>query len=646
MPGKLIAFIVIFCSGFFAKAQAMPVDSLLLLLRTAKEDTNKIDLLQNLEKAYFNVDNDSALYYNQACEKLIDKLNATNKKHTCYHEFVKLYHAKYDYKTELAYCLKAIAVAKQTDNKFQQATSYRALFNTYHNLRQNDSAVKYGLYSLQLTKSIHDTSNLATNYGNLCWLYKDLTKIDKAIDFGEEGVAVGKLYKDSVGMLISMNNLANCYLTTNQDEKAIELFKEVLRVGKQVKRRRSVRVALINLGTLYYSTGNGTALNQTVNEFNEFVKDDNLMSRSDEAFGKLINGQNFIFQKQFSKAEQEFQKGIAIAEADSNMNSMLDLYNNMSKLKFAMHDFKGGNFYEVKWSNLDQHVREQNLAEYESELNVKYETGKKEGQIKLNNLELRQKTNLNYLFAGAVASLLMALLLGYRTFKQRQELQKQRITELETEKKLTAAEAVLKGEEQERGRLAKDLHDGLGGMLSGIKYSLHMLKGNLIMTPENAQAFERSIDMLDSSIQEMRRVAHNMMPEALVKFGLDTALKDFCNDVNQSGALEVNYQSIGLKDAVISQTTSITIYRIIQELINNTMKHAKATNAIVQITKTGDQLSVTVEDNGKGFDTNSLALSKGIGWSNIQNRVEFLNGRMDVNSQPDKGTSVLLEINT
>jgi len=169
------------------------------------------------------------------------------------------------------------------------------------------------------------------------------------------------------------------------------------------------------------------------------------------------------------------------------------------------------------------------------------------------------------------------------------------------------------------------------------------MKGNLIMTPDNAQAFERSMDMLDSSIKEMRRVAHNMMPEALVKFGLDTALKDFCNDINQSGALKINYQSIGLEGVELDQIVSITIYRIIQELINNSIKHAAATSAIVQLTKNDDQLSVTVEDNGKGFDTAILTAAKGIGWSNVQNRVEFLKGKLDVNSSPGNGTSILIE---
>lgn len=209
-----------------------------------------------------------------------------------------------------------------------------------------------------------------------------------------------------------------------------------------------------------------------------------------------------------------------------------------------------------------------------------------------------------------------------------------------------AAEAVLKGEEQERTRIAKDLHDGLGGMLSGLKHSFTTMKGNLIMTPENHQAFERSMDMLDSSIKEMRRVAHNMMPEALVRFGLDTALNDFCNDINRSGAIKIDYNSIGMENTHVEQSLSITIYRIVQELINNILKHAQAKTAIVQLVKTGNKLTITVEDDGKGFDTSILDASKGIGWINIKNRVEFFKGTLDISSRKDEGTSVQIEINS
>lgn len=96
-------------------------------------------------------------------------------------------------------------------------------------------------------------------------------------------------------------------------------------------------------------------------------------------------------------------------------------------------------------------------------------------------------------------------------------------------------EAVLKGQDEESSRLAKDQHDGLWGVLSGIKYSFANMKGNLIITEDNVQAFQRSMYMLDTSIQKLRRVAHNMVPESLIKFGLDTALKDFCGNINSSG---------------------------------------------------------------------------------------------------------------
>lgn len=170
------------------------------------------------------------------------------------------------------------------------------------------------------------------------------------------------------------------------------------------------------------------------------------------------------------------------------------------------------------------------------------------------------------------------------------------------------------------------------------------MKGNLIMTPEYQLAFERSIDMLDSSIREMRRVAQNMMPEALVRFGLDAALRDFCEDMNGSGGLKVVYQSIGIDEKQVGQSTAITIYRIVQELLNNTMKHASAATAIVQLSKTATGITITVEDDGKGFDTSILKTDSGLGWSAIQTRVDYLKGRLDIQSEPGKGTSVHIEI--
>jgi two-component system, NarL family, sensor kinase len=244
---------------------------------------------------------------------------------------------------------------------------------------------------------------------------------------------------------------------------------------------------------------------------------------------------------------------------------------------------------------------------------------------------------------GSVVLVAIGLLTFQNQRQKRQEVKRQQ-QEREKGKLLEATEAVLKGEEHERIRLARDLHDGLVGMLSGIKYSLHTIKNDLAATSQNRQAFERSMDMLDSSIKEMRRVAHDMMPEGLIRFGLNTALRDFCNDVTQRGALKISYQSIGMDAVLLDQTIAIVIYRIVQELVNNAVQHASATSAIVQIACSGRRLSLTVEDNGRGFDTRLLHDSKGLGWVNIGHRVEYLSGRCDVTSRPGEGTSVHLEL--
>lgn len=653
--GKCIAIL-----GFFwlpvlaAGQQANSLHSQLKLLAFAKDDTNKVNLLFDIGKAYFLANEfDSALYYNRECERLISKVNARQFEHRCFHEFVRIYHAQAAYRPALNYCLRAIETAKQHENRFQEALSYRALFNIYHNLRMNDSAVKYGVYSLRLTEEIKDTVNIATNYANLSWLYMDLNQNDRAIAYGKQGIAAGERYKDTSGLLTAINNTALGYHRSGSNEKAIALFGKQLEIAKKVNRKRSIVRAYINLATSYYTMNNAAGLRKATMELNDYFENNPKTDIKLKCFQYIINGYNNILSGNFRQAEKHLLEGVNIAGKDSITDPLLIMYNTLSTIKAAQHDFKAAGFYDQKWDDLSQSLQERELSEYAMELETKYETEQKDNQLKWQEAKIKQKNILNYILFGSAGALLVISLLAYRNYGHKQKLQQQRIAELETEKQLTATEAVLKGEAQERTRLAKDLHDGLGGMLSGIKYSFQTMKGNLVMTPENQQAFERSMDMLDSSIQEMRRVAHNMMPEALVKFGLDTALKDFCNDINQSGALRVTYQSIGLENGTIEQTTAITIFRIAQELISNTMKHAAAKTAIVQVTKTNGSISITVEDDGKGFDPSSLKIGgptpdeqaeRGMGWSNIRSRVEYLKGKLDVQSAPGKGTSVLIEL--
>lgn len=171
------------------------------------------------------------------------------------------------------------------------------------------------------------------------------------------------------------------------------------------------------------------------------------------------------------------------------------------------------------------------------------------------------------------------------------------------------------------------------------------MRGNLIMSPENMQAFERSIDMLDSSLREIRRVANDLMPEVLFRFGLDMALRDFFADIDKAGTLNVNYQSTGLNDVQIAHSTAIALFRAAEELMNNIIRHAAARNAVIRLSGTDRHITLTVEDDGMGFEPGTPNALPGTGLEHIRNRVEFLKGKIDIRSAPGKGSSVMIVVN-
>jgi signal transduction histidine kinase len=480
-------------------------------------------------------------------------------------------------------------------------------------------------------------------YCNMSAVFNTLKNLPKADEYIDKALAIAAEIKNDAAYAFYIQQKADNYFESGNLEKALRTrLQHLPELEQGILPKTYLQGAYQNIAQEYFGLNkmdSSKIFAQKSLQTSEALHIADGIAAANWQLGRIA-----LEEKQFGLAEIYLQKSRGYYLQSPDPAEKKEYFDVMRKLMFAEGRYKEAYGYYENYIGLNDSILNSERTRQFSEREAKYQSEKKDNQIKLQQVSITQKSTINYLLAGAALALLTIGMLMVRNYRHKQTIQQQRINDLETEKQLTATEAVLKGEEQERTRLAKDLHDGLGGMLSGIKFSMNTMKGNLIMTPDNAQAFERSMDMLDSSIKEMRRVAHNLMPEALVKFGLDTALKDFCNDINLSGALKVNYQSIGLNEAVIDQTTSITIYRVIQELINNAIKHAAATEAIVQVSKTNGRLSVTVEDDGKGFDPAILKNAKGIGWSNIESRIDFLKGKLDINSKEGKGTSVLIEL--
>ena len=649
---KYLVFSVLICAWVLLPAQSiMNRDSLLRLLPLAKKDTNTVKLYINIGQQYETNEPETAKQYYRKAGELSKKIGYTKGVISFINNYTFILNMQGNYDSSLLLNLQAVNLSKKSNDSLSLA---KTLFNTgtsYRNLGEYESAVKYYEEGKHIFQKLGNEGIDAIGEDILQLLYYQMHQYTKGIQYGESSVAKLRKLNEPAMLGTSLTNLGLNYLSVKNFDKATALFKEALEISKKIDDKNMEQSQYMNMGDVFLQKGDFEKMKPYMDK--ALVLSKNLELHESELIATKGLSLYYQYKKNYRLAEKYAGEALSLSYRFNLRIQRQKVFAHFSALSYAMQDIKQGDYYATQSTLMGDSILNETIQNNTLKLEKKYEKEKKEKQIKkleadkkLQQLSIHHKNILNYVLIAGAATLLLISLLSYRTFKQKQKLQQQRIGELETQQQLTATEAVLKGEEQERTRLAKDLHDGLGGMLSGIKYSFTTMKGNLVMTPENHQAFERSMDMLDSSIREMRRVAHNMMPEALVRFGLDTALNDFCNDINQSGALKINYQSIGLEGIPIDQTVAITLYRIIQELINNTMKHANATTAIVQVTKSNGQLSVTVEDDGKGFDTSILKNNKGIGWVNIQNRVEFLKGKLDIRSNEGEGTSVQIELFT
>lgn len=631
-----------------ARAQQPLVDSITKELLQPMADSNRAVSMMRLAIDYELVDTNKAYQAYRNAIKFAAEKKLYYNLGRIYQNQSFLFATATNYVQSRASLDTAIIFYKKSSHpnaKKWEANAYGDIGNGLKAQNNLQQSVQYYLKSISIFEQLGLIDETTIRYCNLSSLFGDIHEFAKQREYANKALSSAKASGKQEGLFLANFMLAH-YYNGQEDGKSAKLYLD----SSRVYFNESANINSVDILFSYYliSAQVFKKNNQLDSAFYFFRQCFDVSEKYNYNYGKaesqLQMGAVAMLQKKYNDAEKYLLAGIEVAK-DINYFGMLD-----DGYKYLSDIYAATGKYELAYKFFKKHKEVNDSAvnleakKNITELEKKYETEKKDKQIKLQQVQLQNRRMLNYVFIGIALALLIFFILSYRNYIQKQKIQKQRISELETHQQLTATEAVLKGEEQERTRLARDLHDGLGGMLSGIKFSFNTMKENLIMTPDNQQAFARSMDMLDSSIKEMRRVAHNMMPEALVKFGLDAALKDFCNDINKSGALQISYQSIGLENMVINQTTAIAIYRIVQELINNAIKHAAAKSVLVQVTKADNQISVTVEDDGKGFNTDILNQSKGIGWANIQNRIEFLKGSIDVQSSEEKGTSVHIEL--
>ncbi len=653
-----ITFLMMICIayGYSQPNWKLYRDSLMSRLLHQKEDSDMVETILYIGNLYQANQPDSAIYYYRKGNDLSNKLNYTRGKLRYIAANVEIMEREANYDEALKLTQEAVAIAEKANNPNLLGGAYNNVAEIYLDKGNIEKALHYYQKAVVVFENEKNKYKLGIVYANILGVYVSIEDREKAYKYALKAISNSREGHSDYGEAIGLQNLSAVLIKMKKYDSALLLSNQEYAIGVRVNDKTYQSGALACINEVLLSTNKLSMVEKNAYEIESLSK--SLDNKEGLAVARYQMGIYYFKKKNYAKAKQYATESLSILSTNKILTILGEVHVLMGNIALASGNIS---LFESE-SELADSIKDAGVSnkilKYNQQLEAEYSLNKKQTEIndlthekEITALTLRQHYTTILVL---IASILLLTLLGflyYRNAKQKNKLllaqdtlKAQRIRELEQEQQLLATESVLQGQEQERQRLAKDLHDGLGGILSSTKYSFSNMKNNMIITEENALAFERSMGMLDKSISELRRVAHNMMPEALLKFGLDTALQDFCANIRQSGAVQLVYQSFEINDESIPQNKASIIYRLIQELVNNILKHAQASNALVQIIRKDNTISITVEDDGKGFDTALLQHSNGIGYNNLKSRVAYLNGTMDVETGIEKGTSVNIEI--
>ncbi len=646
MSLKLICLLIAigFCQLTLAQSLSVNTDSLENLISRLPNDTSKVNRLIDIaRKVAFENRTKAAQAIGQAIA-LAKKINDPFGLSSAYglKASILFYEMKLD-SSKLLLDKGYALVYKNSDLRSRNLTAnfIHKYASIYQQRQKYDSAVLFYLEAARIFIEIKDEPKVIYSYYNISGIYNSLDNYPKASFYARQAQQVAIKTKNPEYVVRGMIALADAFVTGKQYDSILSISRNGLNLATQSNMAFPIGKFHSLLG-IYYEKRT-MKYDSAIFHFKIALDKFNKMNIPYDVAIVLNNiGHAYFKMKDYSNSVTYLKEASELSrqlKLDQVLQlSLLDLSNAEEELGHMNESLK----YLKEYIKVNDTLQVKNNQKMVNDLEAKYQTAKKEELLQLQQKTISQKNILNYILGTVAFSVLVITYLLYTAYKQKQTLQERKIIQLQSEKLLLASESILKGQEDERSRMAQDLHDGLGGMLSSIKLTLSSMKGNIILTENNARLFAKAFEQLDSSIGEMRRVAHNMMPEALVKLGLQQALQDYCDSINESKQLRVDTQFYGLENRM-DGTTEIIVYRIIQELVNNSIKHAKATNLLVQVMKRGDELNITVEDNGTGFNPDGIIAKEGAGLSNIRSRVDYLKGQIDIQSAPGTGTSVHID---
>lgn len=562
----------------------------------------RVDSINNIVVHEIKIPLDELIEIFKQNIKDAEKLDYTEGKAMAYSKLSTAYNYRgdsYDKSTEAL--LTAIRIYESLDDKRKMAELYGG-FGWVMKRNNLDDAIGYMQSGISIARENNFREELRDLYNNYGVLKQWKNELDSAVYYFEEGLKIKQDLKDDFGIPYSLSNLAGAYLAKKEHDKAKELLRESIELRRVLEDSVGLGENFTQLAEVYYDE-----------------------KKYDEALQLFKESIKIAIDKEYRKLEQ------------FNYNYISDIYQLLNQADSALYYFK--KFVEVK----DEMFTETQEAKI-SELTIAYETEKKELALAESKIEIQRKNLLLYL---SLAGLLLLGLTGYLIYNQQRSKNVRLKKEMELQTALARIETQNKLEEQ-RLRISRDLHDNIGSQLTFVISSLQYIQYQKKLKVEDIKNRVNDIgNFTQQTIHELRDTIWAMNKEKIVLSDLLSRIKNFINQLNIKENIIIDVaSSLELKTEyiVFSALDGINVYRIIQESINNAIKHANAEEVIITFDDKQKFLIIDISDNGLGFDVELAKNSNGL--KNLQKRAGKLDAELTVSSKKGKGTTVILKLNT
>lgn len=548
-----------------------------------------------------------------------------------------------NYEKAIEYYEQTIKIDEELGKGNEIAVTFNNIGMVYISWGKYDKAIENIEKSLRLRQTLNDKKGIAKALNNLGLVYTEWKKYDQAIQYFQESYRIEDSLQNILEKAVRLNNLGRVYFYMNKYDTALYYFEKNLVIHRNYKDRDNIALACNNIGKCLKAK---RMLNEAAMYYSQALAIFDTLGRNPEKATVLANLSDLYREMgSYQKAIELLDSSTSIALKNNLLKQLQQNYLYFSELYSNQKNSEKSLEYYKKYTSVKDTIFTRDILKQLTDFQTKYEKEKDQAKILALEKENLQKTNQRnaYLFTGLGIIILTLFLALY--FRQRAAnvklISDQKIRQLEEEKKLIAAKLLVEGQEEERKRIATELHDGLGVLLSATKMQFSVIKEK---SPENQELIDKATKMLEQATGDVRKISHNMMPGLLTKLGFFEAAQDLVERINDTQKIHATCSVSGNQEERLPENKEIMLYRIVQELVNNTIKHARADHLHLTIEINPGSLVMVYSDDGQGFNVSEKIDTKSIGLKSIQSRVSFLNGVMDIQSNPGQGVKYTINI--